>query len=68
MWAGGRVVGRLRSGGYGYTVGLEIGLVYLPLDLAAPGTPLEVELFGSRYPAAVAPDVLYDPEGTRIRS
>jgi 4-methylaminobutanoate oxidase (formaldehyde-forming) len=68
VWAGGRVVGRLRSGGYGYTVGLEIGLVYLPLDLAAPGTPLEVELFGTRYPAAVAPDVLYDAEGTRIRA
>jgi 4-methylaminobutanoate oxidase (formaldehyde-forming) len=67
VWAGGRVVGRLRSGGYGYTVGLEIGLVYLPLELT-PGTALEVELFGTRYPAAVAPDVLYDPEGARIRS
>jgi len=46
----------------------EIGLVYLPLELATPGTPLEIELFGARYPAAVAPDVLYDPEGTRIRA
>jgi 4-methylaminobutanoate oxidase (formaldehyde-forming) len=68
VWAGGGVVGRLRSGGYGYTVGREIGLVYLPLDLAATGTALEVELFGTRYPAVVAPDVLYDPEGLRIRA
>ena len=58
------VLGRLRSGGYGYTVGQNIGLVYLPVDLArAVGTPLEVEVFGERVPAEVAPDVLYDPQG-----
>jgi 4-methylaminobutanoate oxidase (formaldehyde-forming) len=66
--AGGRVVGRVRSGGYGYTVGRNIGLVYLPPDLAQVGTALEVEVFGERVPAEVAPDVLYDPAGTRIRA
>ena len=62
-----RVVGRLRSGGYGYTVGKNIGYVYLPLELAEAGTPLEVEAFGERIDAEVAPDVLYDPQGARVR-
>jgi glycine cleavage system aminomethyltransferase T len=63
------VLGRLRSGGYGYTVGRNIGLVYLPADVAgAVGTPLEVEVFGERVPAEVAADVLYDAEGARIRA
>jgi 4-methylaminobutanoate oxidase (formaldehyde-forming) len=65
--AGGRVVGRLRSAGYGYTVEQYVGLAYLPVALATPGTALEVEVFGERAGAAVAPDVLWDPSGTRIR-
>jgi glycine cleavage system T protein len=67
VYAEGRVVGRLRSGGWGHTVARHIGLVYLPATLAAPGTPLEVEVFGARVAAAVAPDVLYDPAGARLR-
>jgi 4-methylaminobutanoate oxidase (formaldehyde-forming) len=65
--AGDRLLGRLRSGGYGYTVERNIGLVYLPAELAVTGTPLTVEVFGERVPAEVAPDVLYDPGGARIR-
>ena len=67
VYAGGRVVGRLRSAGWGYTVGRHIGFVYLPSALAAIGTPLEVEAFGARFGAEVAPDVLYDPAGARLR-
>jgi 4-methylaminobutanoate oxidase (formaldehyde-forming) len=65
--AGGALAGRLRSAGFGYTVGRSIGLAYLPRALAAPGTPVEVESFGERVPGVVAPDVLYDPRGERIR-
>jgi 4-methylaminobutanoate oxidase (formaldehyde-forming) len=68
VWAGDRLLGRLRSGGYGYTVERNIGLVYLPAELAVPGTPLAVEVFGERVPAEVAPDVLYDPAGARVRA
>ena len=68
VWAAGRVVSRLRSGGYGYTVGRNIGLAYLPIDLAPVGTALELEVFGERVPAEVAPDVLHDPGGRRIRA
>jgi sarcosine dehydrogenase len=68
VWKDGRVLGRLRSGGYGYAVGRNIGLVYLPVEVAVPGTALELEVFGDRVPAEVAPDVLYDPQGARIRA
>ncbi len=67
VYGGGRVVGRLRSAGYGYTAGKQIGYVYLPADLTAAGTPLEVDVFGRRLAAEVGPDVLYDPQGTRLR-
>lgn len=62
------LMGRLRSGGYGYTVGKSIGLVYLPMEAAAIGTSLEIELFGERYAAQVDADVLYDPKGLKIRA
>ncbi len=68
VYADGRLVGRLRSGGYGYTVGKTIGYVYLPLELGKTGTRLEVEVFGDRVGAEVAADVLYDPKGERLRA
>ncbi len=67
VYASGRVVGRLRSAGYGYTVARHIGYIYLPVALAAAGTPIEVEVFGRRLGAEVAADILYDAQGTRLR-
>ncbi|MBE7470058.1 MAG: hypothetical protein HS114_13075 [Anaerolineales bacterium] len=67
-FAEGRIVGRIRSGGYGYSVDHNIGLAYLPPELAAKGTRLEVELFGERVRAEVTADVLYDPQGARLRA
>jgi glycine cleavage system aminomethyltransferase T len=67
VYADGRVVGRLRSACWGYTVAQHLGLVYLPARLSAIGAPLQVEAFGARFAAAVAPDVLYDPAGARLR-
>ncbi|MGH7345320.1 MAG: GcvT family protein [Candidatus Rokuibacteriota bacterium] len=67
VYADGRVVARLRSAGWGYTVAKHIGFVYLPTALSATGTALQVEAFGARFTAEVAPDVLYDPAGIRLR-
>jgi 4-methylaminobutanoate oxidase (formaldehyde-forming) len=41
----GDVVGRVTSGGYGYSVGASIAYAYLPVD-AKPGTAVELDLFG----------------------
>jgi len=68
VFANGEIVGRLRSGGYGYTVGKWIAFIYLPLALAKEGTLLEVEVFGERVSATVAADVLYDPKGDKVKS
>ena len=64
----GRVLGRLRSAGYGYSVHKNIGYVYLPLELAKEGTPLQVDVFGEMVPATVAANVLFDANGARLRS
>jgi 4-methylaminobutanoate oxidase (formaldehyde-forming) len=60
--AGSEVVGRLRSSAYGFTVGRNVGLVYLPLELDV-GAELRVEVFGDLVPARVAEDVLVEPAG-----
>jgi glycine cleavage system aminomethyltransferase T/glycine/D-amino acid oxidase-like deaminating enzyme len=62
----GEVVGRVRSVAYGPTVERTIGYVYLPSALAE-GTELEIDVFDTRIPATVAPDVLVDPAGEHMR-
>ena len=62
----GEVVSRLRSVAYGPNVRATIGYAYLPADVGE-GEPLEVDVFADRLPATVAPDVLVDPSGERMR-
>jgi 4-methylaminobutanoate oxidase (formaldehyde-forming) len=64
----GQVVGRVTSGGYGYTVGASIAYAYLPADHAEPGTEVAVEIFGEWVGGRVAREPLYDPEGAAVRS
>jgi glycine cleavage system aminomethyltransferase T len=66
--AGGQVVGRVRSGGYGHTIGRNIALAYLPVGLARPGTAVSVESFGQLVPAEVRTAPLWDPKGERVRA
>ena len=68
VFANGRVVSRVTSGGLGYTLGASIALAYLPSELAEAGTSLSVEVFGERVDAVVADDPLFDPKGERIRA
>jgi len=68
VYANSQVVGRVRSGGYGYTVGKNICLSYLPLEMAEAGTGLEVEVLGQRLAAVVESDTLYDPQGEKLRA
>jgi glycine cleavage system T protein len=64
---GGRLVGRVTSGGYGYTVERSIAYAYLPAEDAAVGTAVEVEIFGAWIGGEVAREPLYDPDGSRLR-
>jgi glycine cleavage system aminomethyltransferase T/glycine/D-amino acid oxidase-like deaminating enzyme len=65
---GGEVVGRITTGGYGYTIGRSIAYAYLPPEQAQPGIELDVEIFGSWIEGAVAEEPLFDPRSERIRS
>jgi glycine cleavage system aminomethyltransferase T/glycine/D-amino acid oxidase-like deaminating enzyme len=64
--ADGAVVGRVRSAGYGFTVGRNVALGYVPAELEE-GIKVGIEVFGEVLPAEVARDVLYDPENARVR-
>jgi len=65
---GGKVAGRVTSGGYGYTVGHSIAYAYLPATDAEPGTRAEVGILGDWIPAEVVREPLYDPRNERVRA
>jgi glycine cleavage system aminomethyltransferase T/glycine/D-amino acid oxidase-like deaminating enzyme len=63
---GGAVVGRVTSGGYGYTVERSIAYAYVPAATEV-GTPVEIDIFGDWVAGEVAREPLFDPKGERIR-
>jgi glycine cleavage system aminomethyltransferase T/glycine/D-amino acid oxidase-like deaminating enzyme len=60
------IVGRVTSGGYGYTVDASIAYAYLPID-AKPGTPVEIDVFGDWVLGEVVSEPMFDPRGARVR-
>jgi glycine cleavage system aminomethyltransferase T/glycine/D-amino acid oxidase-like deaminating enzyme len=64
----GEILGRVTTGGYGYTVERSIAYAYLPPASAEAGTPVEVEIFGRWVPGEVSAEPLFDPKGERIRA
>ena len=72
IWSGKRIVGQVRSGAYGHTLGGAIALGYVtcepgetPDDLAGCG--YEIEIAGERFPAVASARAMYDPRGERVR-
>ncbi|MEE9429183.1 MAG: aminomethyltransferase family protein, partial [Paracoccaceae bacterium] len=69
LWHDGEIVGETTSGGWGYRVNASIALGMLQVDLAKPGTELEVEIYGKRHRAVVQEDQpLWDPKNERLRA
>ena len=62
----GEVVGRIRSVAYGPTVERTIGYTYLTASMPE-GAGVEVDVFDRRVAALIAPDVVVDPLGERMR-
>ena len=60
-------VGRVTSGGYGYTVQKSIAYAYLPAEHEV-GAEVAVEIFGEWVPGVIADEPLFDPPGERIRA
>ncbi len=62
----GEVVGRVTSGGYGYTVKRSIAYAYLPAEVEV-GAAVEVDIFGVWVAGEVAREPLFDSKGERVR-
>jgi len=63
----GEIVGRVTSGGYGYTVERSIAYAYLPTEIGL-GSGVEVDIFGEWVGGEVTAEPLFDPKGERVRS
>jgi aminomethyltransferase len=64
LWSAGpasRPLGQVVSGTLSPSLGVGIGLGFVPVEFAAPGTALEVEIRGRRAPALVVPKPIYRP-------
>jgi dimethylglycine dehydrogenase len=69
VWKGDEVVGETTSGAWGYRVDASIALGMLRIDCTAPGTEVEIEIYGARHKATVQPDrPLWDPENARLHA
>ncbi len=62
------IVGRIKSGGQGYTLGKAIGYAYLPIESATAGACVEVEFFGTWHQGTISLEPLFDPESSRVRA
>ncbi len=63
----GIVVGRVTSGGIGYSLDKSIAYAYVPATSAQVGQRCQIYLFGVWAEATIVPDVLFDPESKRVR-
>lgn len=53
LYKSGLEIGRVTSGGYAPTLGVNIGLGYVPIELSAIGTPIEVMIRNKPSPANI---------------
>jgi dimethylglycine dehydrogenase len=67
LYLGDKKVGRLTSGGYSVAFGKQIGMGYVPPDLAEVGQKLQVRMFNQLWDAVVVEDSPYDPKNATIR-
>ena len=68
VYVGDGAVGRLTSGGFGYTLGRSVGLASVRSDVDPEDPGLAVRIRGALYPATASRTAFYDPEGARLRA
>ena len=59
IWANGAIAGVVTSGTQSPSLGIGIGLGYLPPELARPDTKIEIEIRGKYFPAVVVRKPIY---------
>lgn len=65
---GSEIIGRVKSGGQGYTINKAIAYAYLPIKNSKIGTSVDVELFGEWNTGIISAEPLFDPSNDKIRS
>lgn len=69
VYQGTRCVGQVTTAAYGYRTDQAIALAMLETDATAPGTELEIAVYGQRLAASVQDGpALFDPDNTRLRA
>lgn len=61
-------IGLVTSAGWSFTLGKSICIGYVRPQYEAPGTKVEVLIFGNRVSATVGAEPLYDPTNARMRA
>jgi aminomethyltransferase len=61
IWSKGVKIGEVTSGTQSPSLGIGIGMGYVPPELAKPGTQIEIEIRGKRSPALVVQKPIYQP-------
>ncbi|MGA9254093.1 MAG: FAD-dependent oxidoreductase [Roseobacter sp.] len=67
IWAQGKQVGFVTSGGYGHTTRKSLAMALVDQAQCAPGTELSVHVVGVERPAKVIAPSPYDPKGKSMR-
>ena len=68
VYRDGRIVGRVTSGAYGYTLGGAVGLATIEAGTALDGAAFAVDVAGRLVPAELSARAFYDPAGARMRT
>ncbi len=64
---GDRIVGRVTSGGFGYSVNASIAYGYLPVEVSIVGTQVAVNVFGEWAAGTVRRSPLHDRAGISVK-
>ncbi|HEX3801154.1 MAG TPA: glycine cleavage system aminomethyltransferase GcvT [Verrucomicrobiae bacterium] len=59
IWSGEKKIGEVVSGTQSPSLGIGIGMGYVPPEFAKPQTPIEIEIRGKRFAAVIVPKPIY---------
>jgi dimethylglycine dehydrogenase len=68
IYHNGKKVGLTTSGGFGQKTEKSLAFAYLPPELTAVGTELEVMMFTEMRKARIIPESIWDPANERLRA